>query len=1054
MTKLKILSRIPGFDGMILECETDGESPCAAKRCAYIKRTDPHSPLMCLFTPQELLCYAVTFDRENDSKQHESELVHRRELKTEWYNITSYKGVSIVLYSQATAIFLDAINFTEMFTVTFPNPTYSLVVPANLKTDKSFVFLTLSTTTEGSALTWWFGPEAKKIVQFATAKLNVASSGQYTLIRFNDSTYHLYNTFTAKPIQENIPMNASEFTIVDDMAVFGQPKNVRWLSLVNGRQISLLGVGSRTIIRIVALDKHTGIFYHCPSRGFCFCIYTPNGRAPPKLLCETVLPVDRNDCGDKIEFTAARSFGFAEEDQFIACYALNRFTICNTDGLLWSKNSYQYLPPYGQKFTRLIFYALFHRRRLVTEDNFQHIMEFMMWKGMPEEASEWARPFLKEKVLNMTFARISNLHWVSGADLSPLTTVDVPGRYTSKEYLNTEGPIQFIITYTGTIELGVTETSSGKTVLTSMKDCGVHSVTVLVCLHWSKGLIYVTDVHNKILWTGHLPPVQEKTIFACCQIGYSSSCTLDQTLLQSPSDTMPCSCGKVGQHIVDPTGDCYCMCGRFGAHIMQYITEPKCGPRGSCICGNSKKHVETNVCQCLCGRKGIHVLTKACAPPVEACICGETAYHQSRPICECQCGIKGIHGLLKSTCRRIHWTDSTHYSRTWPSAFTRVVTTTLHCWIAKQLPADTAVTILEFFPWHNIDSELKPPFFGRCACNNVILIAKTEPKNSFYDHHRLFQKLYGAPFVLHHVFSGLEFHEGESNTADIPWHLYGSKGKQCTRCHMILYLSDPSGLVYTTPSIFNFRSHEMPNSFKPKRHLNFSHRVLDVVDSLPRHDGNTFTIPKIEDGLMKCGGLLGACPCTSCLLRIRSEIRSSTIFMRAREEIIVGSPVAWFLVTSYNNFEFIFRDPSVNVQVVAGKRKKFTCSNCGALMALTGHNPKTIFIPRVLFGETSLLDPSVLVLDDKSPATPIQTKVINLKECRYFAKGARQEAGGNKAESDIRPFTVTTHKKVFPTKYAAPVPVQEEEEWDEEEGDEEEWDDEENDEEEEGEESF
>jgi len=889
---------------------------------------------------------------------------------TSLVSLHSFHGISLgVFTNQFFEAYAGNDPSRKVFCVEFQQGNETCcVVPPKPPKDKPYVFVTGSSS---GTVTWWSAATKIHSVSIGHPILRLMCD-ETNLVVFREKYFDLLGLFNGKSIVQHQPQasvtpeSSHERTVVKASVYAGRlvqyhGKALRFTNLSNGQLCNVVGLGSRVLRGIHQVGNHVAVFYFCQSRGYSTCLYD---RAGTRIV-ENVLPIRHTDCGDKIELPSNRSASIIASEYICVNYVPGRLYIDHIGLRLWSRELQHMFPPYAKNNVQMLLYHLCYRRQILLFDLFSGVMEFMFWVGMPEQVEEYLRPVVSGNIMDMTCALASNLHWKSSEGINPEASVEAAGLYISQEELNTEGPIQYVVAVHGTVELGVAP-HNGIPILGGAQTKHLMEVeNIHVNINWARGRLTLTDMNHKIRWSDKFAWKQDQKYYAACRLGYNSRCEIKQTLNNNYAAVMPCSCGKTGEHVVDPTADCYCLCGRIGNHVMQYITEPKCGTRGSCICGESKRHLPTNLCECECGRSGIHVLKDSCKAPMEGCICGVNTYHITRDKCECKCGRKGIHAIRKSTCGLIQWTVETHQTRPWPQLFFRIVTATLHCWNVLQQPTDNAVDVLEFFPWYTVDTELRAPYFGSCLCRSVTLIALKDPLRAYYDHHSARQRLYGAPFVTQYVFAkeDLSPHEGKQFMVRKPATVLGGANVVCSLCHASLFI-EKGHLRYSTSSVFHFNAKDMPNCFKPKSHLYYEHAILNVQDALPKLDCMTRGFERltadVEDEEI-VSGIQGHCACGRVRVRV-ATVNASVLCKTEQWRRVCGSPLTWMLVvpTMMKHLTFEFSCPLATLKTSKWAQ---SCSACGSTLAVLA-TKKVIHIPMALFPAYLQRFPPQIVLDD------------------------------------------------------------------------------------------
>ena len=144
------------------------------------------------------------------------------------------------------------------------------------------------------------------------------------------------------------------------------------------------------------------------------------------------------------------------------------------------------------------------------------------------------------------------------------------------------------------------------------------------------------------------------------------------------------------------------------------------------------------------------------------------------------------------------------------------------------------------------DAEFDVNYEARCHCGTVRYQASSDPVDAKICHCTMCQKLHGAPmqwaaiFHKHHIrfcagTDRLRFFNSALNTAGriLPCKV------SCGHCGA--HIADEGRNMWLAfPSLFDFGSPpKIPEAFKPRCHIFYSARVLDVDDGLPKWAGHS-----------------------------------------------------------------------------------------------------------------------------------------------------------------------------------------------------------------------
>eukprot|EP01083_Nonionella_stella_P082947 229164_1 len=148
-------------------------------------------------------------------------------------------------------------------------------------------------------------------------------------------------------------------------------------------------------------------------------------------------------------------------------------------------------------------------------------------------------------------------------------------------------------------------------------------------------------------------------------------------------------------------------------------------------------------------------------------------------------------------------------------------------------------------PYISNDASFQPKYIGNCECGRVSIECSSDPLDVKICHCRGCQKLHGAPmqiaciFRKHHIRftrNSLEWLKFYSADNQINEHVLPCK-LSCIYCNTMI-ADEGRNMFLAFPSIFNFKNNKTPDSFKPKCHIFYGQRVVDITDNLPKWMGH------------------------------------------------------------------------------------------------------------------------------------------------------------------------------------------------------------------------
>ncbi|KAF2096294.1 hypothetical protein NA57DRAFT_43809 [Rhizodiscina lignyota] len=153
-------------------------------------------------------------------------------------------------------------------------------------------------------------------------------------------------------------------------------------------------------------------------------------------------------------------------------------------------------------------------------------------------------------------------------------------------------------------------------------------------------------------------------------------------------------------------------------------------------------------------------------------------------------------------------------------------------------------------PNEHFDAKLE----GNCHCGRVkFQLSREEPLDSKLCHCTTCQTQHAAPFQWAAI-----FHKDDINFADghhnLEWYDPTSKSIEhklpckvrCSYCHSPI-MDEGRRMILMFPSLIHLNTEKVKQNFKPRCHMFYGQRVVDVPDGLPKWDGLSQESNLIED---------------------------------------------------------------------------------------------------------------------------------------------------------------------------------------------------------------
>ncbi|QIX02533.1 hypothetical protein AMS68_008050 [Peltaster fructicola] len=155
---------------------------------------------------------------------------------------------------------------------------------------------------------------------------------------------------------------------------------------------------------------------------------------------------------------------------------------------------------------------------------------------------------------------------------------------------------------------------------------------------------------------------------------------------------------------------------------------------------------------------------------------------------------------------------------------------------------------------HDDNSKFKAIYEASCHCNRVkYQLSREEPLGSKLCHCTTCQTQHAAPFQWAAIFhkDDINFSHGHH---DLEWYDPSSKSIEhklpckvrCSFCHSPI-MDEGRNMILLFPSLIHFKSKEEKLKFKPRLHMFYGERVMDIPDGLPKWSGINDDSDLIED---------------------------------------------------------------------------------------------------------------------------------------------------------------------------------------------------------------
>jgi len=155
---------------------------------------------------------------------------------------------------------------------------------------------------------------------------------------------------------------------------------------------------------------------------------------------------------------------------------------------------------------------------------------------------------------------------------------------------------------------------------------------------------------------------------------------------------------------------------------------------------------------------------------------------------------------------------------------------------------------------HESNEDFQGIYSATCHCGKVKYeISRKKPLDSKLCHCTTCQKSHAAPFQWAAIFhkEDINFSEGHHN---LEWYDPSSKSVEhklpckvrCSFCHSPI-MDEGRNMILLFPSLIDFKSEEDRELFKPRLHMFYGERVVDVPDGLPKWEGMADKSDLIED---------------------------------------------------------------------------------------------------------------------------------------------------------------------------------------------------------------
>ena len=147
-------------------------------------------------------------------------------------------------------------------------------------------------------------------------------------------------------------------------------------------------------------------------------------------------------------------------------------------------------------------------------------------------------------------------------------------------------------------------------------------------------------------------------------------------------------------------------------------------------------------------------------------------------------------------------------------------------------------------PYLSNEENFKSKYSGKCHCGKISIECRTDPLDVKICHCTDCQKLQGAPMQIAAIFhkndirfgkdcvEHLKFYSAEKQASG---HMLPCK-LSCVHCNTMI-ADEGRRMFLAFPSIFDFEK-GTPDSFKPKCHIFYGQRVVDIADDLDKWMGH------------------------------------------------------------------------------------------------------------------------------------------------------------------------------------------------------------------------
>ena len=143
------------------------------------------------------------------------------------------------------------------------------------------------------------------------------------------------------------------------------------------------------------------------------------------------------------------------------------------------------------------------------------------------------------------------------------------------------------------------------------------------------------------------------------------------------------------------------------------------------------------------------------------------------------------------------------------------------------------------------DQDFKPKYAGKCDCGKITIECSTDPLDVKICHCNGCQKIHGSSHqiaaILHKTnirftndsFKYLKFYSSERKINE---HILPCK-LSCNYCGTMI-ADEGRNMFLVFPSIFDFKNNVIPDIWKPRCHIFYGQRVVDIDDKLPKWLGH------------------------------------------------------------------------------------------------------------------------------------------------------------------------------------------------------------------------